>query len=799
MNTVPNSFARLLREHRREAGLSQEALAEHAGVSKDAISALERGTRRAPYRDTVEHLARALGLDDAQRTAFQEAAARGRSRDGKAITTDDIGLPVSLTPLVGRDRAVQHVIELLEQNRIVTVTGAGGVGKTRVSIDAAMGFIARTGTRAWLVNFETVRQPPLALSKMGSALRLTITGDGNPIDELIGAMRDTQGLLILDNCAHVVEVVAPTVAAIAKNCPRVRVLATSQHRLAVDGETTYRLPSLTPAAAADLFEQRVLSIDPDFPLTEINKAIVTDICEQVDGIPLAIELAAARAPMLGLSELRARLRGQLSILTGGKRDAPPRQRTMSDTLAFSYSLLDEKERVLFRRLAVFPMHWTLDAAESVAMGDRLERAAVLATLSSLVDKSLVTVIPRTEAVHFRFLNPTRVYALEQAALTNELPELSMRLAHWVAEYAERFVAPTAVTLTPEAVARQLPEMDNARAALEWSISSDGDPVVGARIVGPMRGCWRALGQLAECRYWCEALLARLDETATDPVIVAKLYRALILIASNGGEPEFAAIEHAIPYFERAEDWDGAALLTSRLALRYAQRGNFQKADETFARALAIHDGHQLPPAGDWATALMHGSIVRRLENNLDEAQRHVDASLAIARTLGLRMHEKWTLMAAAEVAFARGNPAEALRIGIEATRIDNRYNLLVAIQGHTNLAGYRLALDDFDGAHADAIEAIVNRQAGAPFILWAMLHLATVYAVEGNLQSAALLKGYVDARRAREGLLLGQTEANSYRLLEASLKTLGAEDLRRLEHDGSLLSDADASELALPV
>ncbi len=791
---VSLTFASLLREYRRNAGLSQEALAEHAGISKDAISALERGARRAPYRDTVEHLARALRLDEGQVLELQRSARRARTRSARLSSEGRAAFPKPLTRLLGREEAVNTVMDLLDRHRIITITGAGGIGKTRVAMESAARSCRAHEASAWFIDLASVERTSTVVSKIASALDLSIASKSDPLEDLATGLRDGHGVLLLDSCEHVVDDAARIVAAIAHRTAHIRILATSRQRLAIDGEAVYRLGALAPEDALELFSQRVAAVVPGFSLDARDEAVAADIVAQVDNIPLAIELAAARLPSLGLSELHARLRGTFALLSGGKRDAPLRQRTMSDTIAWSYALLDDAERALFRRLGIFPASWSIDGAEFVAAGEPVAPGAVLETLLSLVEKSLAAGIPYGESMRFRFLEPTRGFALHQLEVADEHAALSRRLASWVADFAEGSAPHAWSRQTSETTQRQIEELDSARAALAWSITPAGDAVVGARIIGAMRGCWITLGLFAEACEWCESILAKLGAEA-DPAIVSRVYR--VYVASMVGGAEIDAIECGLPWFERAADWSGMMALTSRLALRYAQRGRFDEAEEAFARVRSIQERHQLGSTADWGTSLMNHAAFYRMRGELDDAQRAIDASLAIARTLPNRLYEMWARLSEAEILFARGDVSGAVDVAKKALSLAEHAG--AEALAHQNLAGYLVAQGDLNGARREALQALEFRaKLRAHAARWAILHLAAVLALEGNVHAAARLRGYVKARHKGDGLLAGQTEASSDRLLASALRTLDVAEVKRLEGEGALLSDAEASLLASP-
>lgn len=779
------SFGDLLKKHRVAAGVTQEGLAEKARVSANAISSLERGARRAPHRDTVALLARALGLDGPDRDAFESAAESVRVR----VPVERAGspLPVQLTLLVGREKDLARILDLVSEHRLVTITGAGGIGKTRLAIAVAQRLADERDAPAWFVDLAAVRTEIDVVSKIAAAVGVTIGSSADLIDDLIGSLKRRSGSMVLDNCEHVIEAAAVVAAAIGRAAVDLSILATSRERLAISGERVYRLEALSSAAALELFQLRAASAGSGFTLTSESREIAADICGQIDGIPLAIELAAARVAFLGLGELRARLRGRLAVLSGSRRDLPARQQTMRDTVAWSYALLDPAERALFRRISIFAGGWSLDALELVAVAAPLDEVTLLASLSSLVEKSLVQVELRGESARYRLLEPVRVFAREQLEAAAELGPFSQRHAAWVASIAES--GRTDVALFAR-------EIDNARAALEWALGPNGDALLAARIAAGPGGAWARSGLLADGRRWCLAVLDRLGGDA-DPNIVAPVYRSLLV--SIDSKDEIEMIGRALPYSERAGDWSSVAVLSSRLALRLGERARFDEAERAFQRVWQIYEQLGSPQTPQWSTVMMHRGSIYRREGRLDEADAAIAESLRLARALRKPLHEMWALLVAGEIAFARRAVDDAMALAGNALEICWRErHALGEIFSRANLAAYHLELRDLGEARMHAIAALaLGRDVPASATLSAILHRAAIDALDGDAERAAVLRGYFDAARDRGALALDSTEANSHAILNGSLeKLLEPEAIALAGRRGAMLSAAEAAELA---
>ena len=399
------SFGQLLRRYRTAAGFSQEHLADLARISLESVGALERGTRRAPYRETVSALAQALALDEEQRAAFERAAEHGRARPGRIAGVEAAApkrtLPRRFTSFIEREDDVEAITALLERSRLVTITGSGGVGKTRIAVELAERLPAGRWDAIQFADLSELTDGNLVVTAIAPDLERSVAGSAPTLDALISVLEATRTLIVLDTCEHHIADVAQIVSKVLSACEHVSFLATSRERLGVYGEAVYRLPSLplpdvVPAtldsarryAGVELFLQRLAAIDNSFVIADDSIASIVDICRQLDGIPLAIELAAARVPSLGLRGLAGMLR-QGRDPTQGERDLPARQQTMFATIAWSYNLLSDQERLFFQRLAPFAGGFTLAAAESVCASDGVEASSIAILLASLVEKSLV--------------------------------------------------------------------------------------------------------------------------------------------------------------------------------------------------------------------------------------------------------------------------------------------------------------------------------------------------------------------------------------------------------------------------
>ncbi|MDQ4127315.1 MAG: helix-turn-helix domain-containing protein, partial [Actinomycetota bacterium] len=509
-----NPFGGRLRRLRERAGLTQEELASRAGLSARAISDLERGERKRPYPHTVRALADALVLPEDERASLLASVPkRGGAAAAPSTTTTVPALTMPPTSLVGRERDVAAVRSLLDGagKRLVTLTGPGGVGKTRLALEAANEVAERFPDGVAFVALAPVSAPDLLAPSVARALGLR-EASVKPVRELVhGYLGEKHLLLVLDNFEHLIEA-APEVAALLAAGPSTKVLVTSRAPLRLRGEQEYpvaplavpdptRVPDaedVTASPAAELFVERAQEANPSFLLTRKNAAAVAAICWRLDGLPLALELVAARARFLVPTELLPRL--DQALEAGGARDLPERQRTMRSTLDWSHDLLSEPERALFRRLSVFAGGFALEAAEEVANGED-----VLVLLGQLAEQSLIKAEPREDETRYRMLEPIRQYALEKLRESEEEERARERHARHHEALALRAERGLRGAGQVEWMGRLGREHDNLRTAMCWLLDrGDAGRVVG--IGWNVWWFWFVRGFLAEGKQWMERAL-----------------------------------------------------------------------------------------------------------------------------------------------------------------------------------------------------------------------------------------------------------------------------------------------------
>jgi predicted ATPase/DNA-binding CsgD family transcriptional regulator/DNA-binding XRE family transcriptional regulator len=620
-------FGGLLRLLRAEAGLTQEELAEAARLSPRSVSDLERGINRTARKETAWLLADALGLTGPARAEF-EAAARGRAVPGGGAH----GFPAVLTSFVGRAGAMGDVARLLDECRLVTVTGPGGSGKTRLAAEVAIKVAGQFADGAWLIELAPVTDP----AQVGSAVAVALgvrEQQGEPAAGAVArVLARRQLLVVLDNCEHVIGAAAELCAGLLVACDDVKILATSREPLAVAGEARYRLAPLAvpdpgdladaaQAEAVALFADRARHADAGFVLDGQTVPAVARLVARLDGMPLAIELAAARVEALGVTQLLDRLDDRFALLTAGDRLAAGRQRSLAATVAWSYQLLDESERRVFRMVSVFPGPFTLEGAEAVA-GPGAGPAVL-----RLVDCSLLTP-PRPGAdgrSRYGMLETLRAYGAGLLAEAGEQEQAAAGLAGYAVGVAEQAAAGLHVSAAEAAAARWLDAEDAAtRQVLGWAM--DRDPAMALRLVAALGWWWmlrgRAVGQHS---LLCEA--ASRGAVGSDGWCAALYW--LGYTALHGAD-----LAGALGHFTDLRD-------------AVAARGP--------SRALA--DG-----LTGRATILLN---LGRAAEASGEAQQ----SLAVAREVGYPVGEALALLALSRIARAAGDPCDAVRLARQAGQI----------------------------------------------------------------------------------------------------------------------------------
>jgi predicted ATPase/transcriptional regulator with XRE-family HTH domain len=632
------SFGELLRQRRLAAGLTQEALAERAGISAKAISDLERDPGRTPRLDTIGLLADALGLGPGERAGLL-AAARPQPPDGAERAPGMSGairapIPRPLTPLIGRAGLVATVVRLLQRGdtQLLILTGPGGVGKTRLAIEVAGRVAGDYPDGVVFTDLAPLRDPGLVLDGMARQLGVD-DRDATPLDSrLRTALRDRRMLVVLDNFEHVLAA-RDAVTGLLEACPGLVVLVTSRTALRVRAGREYPVAPLALPGPGDedggpavqLFLDRAEAAGVELAPDQATIGTVAEICRRLDGIPLAIELAAARLPVLPPGHLLARLTRRLPVLVDGPHDLPARQKTMRDAIAWSYELLDEPERMLFRRLCVFTGGGTLDAVEAVCATGGLDG------LTALVASNLVRMPAAPGEPRLSMLETIREFGGERLEDRGEAGPARQRHAGWYLALAERAAPALAGPDAASWLARLDEEHDNLRSALGWA-QQQGDGPVALRLAGALGRFWVQRGHLSEGRRWCAAALAlpagaEADTPSVRVNCLTAAGRLAIGQAAYGeaegslGEAEALARAHGDPA-------GLAAVLTTRGLLARAQ-DRYAASAQAYAEALEV--ARSAGNSGEEATALLGLAYAAMFTGDAARAGALTEESLVAAR------------------------------------------------------------------------------------------------------------------------------------------------------------------------
>jgi predicted ATPase/transcriptional regulator with XRE-family HTH domain len=720
-----SDFGALLRRHRLAAGLSQDALAERARMSADAISSLERGHRRTPRRDTLALLAGALALDSEQRQEFEVAAVRPGAPRGPATASVTVGpwaesaassLPIALTSFVGRDEELTEIAMLMRDHRMVTIVGAGGIGKTQTALHVASGLSG--DSVVCFVALASIADPSLLGSAVAAALGVQNVPGRPLVETLIAYLKYKALVLLLDNCEHVISEAAIFAAAILGGCPRIRILATSREPLRAGGEYAYRLPSLSfpspdgagiAISAADasaygvivLFADRARAVNHSFALTDENAPVIAEICRRLDGIPLAIELAAARVNLLTVNAIAERLDDRFRLLTGGERIAVPRHQTMRATIDWSYDLLSPPEQQLFQRLSIFAGGCTLAAAAAVCGDEGPRQLDVLNLLSSLVDKSLVVADFNGGEARYRLLESFREYARER--LTTRDRDVVAHL-HALAYLDLAKTADEIFLYQPneDLQARALQELDNWRAALGWALTDRADVLLGQRLVGALCALWLQLAPL-EGRRWLHIARALADEHTPTSVLARLDYtEATVAHALGPTEVQLASSRSAIARYRVVGDSLGIVLAQYREAAALQNLGRNPEAKRVLSEAL--------PLARSSGNRWLVASILRWLalvSDDSDVKRAYTLEALELFGSTGNRFDAGFTMLQLSAVEYERGNGELALSYASTAVATFRAIAKVRGVVAALNEMALRLIeLNRFAEAAASAREAL---------------------------------------------------------------------------------------------
>ncbi|NTU82291.1 MAG: AAA family ATPase [Chloroflexales bacterium] len=681
MSDTP-AFEQWLKRRRKALGLTQDTLARQVGCATITIQKLEAGALR-PSVQIAARLAEHLALAPEDGRAFL-AAAQTANTPLHTPGSHRLKLPVPPTPLLGRGPFSAAVAATLQRAdvRLVTLIGPPGVGKTRVALQIADDLQATLRDGAVFVALAPISDPELVLGGIVQALGLPELAHQSFLEQLTAALHSSEQLLVLDNFEHVLGA-ATALSALLKAAPALKVLVTSRARLQLSGEHQVRVPPLAlpdphdlppldvlaQVPAVTLFVQRAQAVAPDFALHAANAAAVAAVCQRLDGLPLALELAAARSVLFTPQALLAHLQSPLAVLTGGARDLPAHQQTLRSTIAWSYDLLQPHEQRLFARLGVFGGSFTSDAVTAICTGADDGALAVLDGLALLVDQSLIQhELSASGEVRLRMLETVREYALEQLTQAQEVDRLRERHAHYYVQFAEQAEAQIHGAQQVFWSDQLEQEHEHIRAGMRWSLHTSA-PEVGLRLVSALWWFWITRGHSLEGQHWCHALLPHVATVA--PEVQGKALLGIAALVSFHGQLEESAplLERSADLSRRTSNRRDLSMAWTLLGVCAAYRGAHEQAAAWHRQSVAL-----MRELGDvWGTAEALGSQGISAFNlaQLDQASACLTEALGLFRTIG----DVWSITYASTflglTLLRQGDDERAIHLFTERSFLDN--------------------------------------------------------------------------------------------------------------------------------
>jgi len=757
------------------------ALVDRAGhlVTKDEL--LDRVWPKMVVEEAALHvqvsaLRKVLGSD-----AITTVSGRGYQfmlpvttghREASRVSTPKHNLPYQLTSFVGREQEIAQLVELVTANRLVTLTGAGGAGKTRLAIEVASRLIDAFPHGAWLVELAALSDPQLVPQAVAQSLALPEQPARSVIETLSDYLASKKVLLVLDNVEHLLKACVHLVAEIVRRSPDIALLVTSRERLGVTGELTYRVPSLTVPGTNEtltpetvsrhegvrLFVDRAKLFRPDFDVTEDNASAIASICARLDGMPLAIELAAPRLRSMAVEELNQRLDRRFALLTEGSRTALPRHRTLRSTIDWSYDLLTDVEQALLRRASVFAGGWMLAAAEHACTGDGIEKADAIGLLTSLADKNLIFTEEHEGSTRYRMLETIRQYALDRLRETGE--ELTWRNRHFACflALAEESFQPLRAREQRRWLDRIGREIDNLRAALGWA--TEQKLPAAFRMVPENYRSWVRRVHVAEAREWLARLLDAIpkDQARWDR---GRVLRALAQLALRQG------------------DLDGAE--------------RFNRESDALLREFNDARGPVYLQIGQALLEMSRGRYA--------DAEPLLEKCADLAHTLGERFLLAVTLVNLAIVVHARGEGKRATSLFEESLRLARDLGD-VFLESH--ILSYKGRAEHSDGdlvsAEASFVESLaIARELADPFAtMWALERFAELATARHADERAAKILGAAACLREESGLGIPPHEEREHlRVVAATRAALGDGAFEQAWREGGAMDLEGAVRYAL--
>ena len=675
-------------------------------------------------------------------------------------------LPQPLTKIIGRDAELAELQACLARNRLVTLIGPGGVGKTRLAVELGRQVLRHFTEGVWLIDLAPVADPALVVSATATGLGIVLGSAEASVETIAAAIAQQRRLLIFDNCEYVIGATGALVEALLERAPALSVIAASQENLHISAEQIYRLrplalppPGTTDIAefgAVALFVERAGSADRNFALDARNAGSVAEICRHLDGIPLALEMAASRVPLLGVDQLCASLDERLRLLKAGQHLGEIRHRTLRDTVEWSHGLLDPSDKRVFRRLAVFAGTFSLDAAIAVSGAEDADRWDVVDILGRLTDKSLLTLEPG-EQPRYRLLETLRLYAREKLKASGELETVTERHARYFTELFEQAYEAWETAPDTELLKIYRPEIDNIRAALDWALADRERAQIAVALAGVAALLMTRLGLLAEGKRYTDQAMSLID-SGTPPAAAARLLRQTALLRFYSPQA-LPLLEQAAALYRRIADKPSLGATLANIGGLYTNLGRNEEAKATLSEA------YDLLISSDRKRALYNVlnilGTLSLVTNDYTEARRLYTNALELAQELEDVPREGNMLLCLAEVEFNLNDVERAIELGRDAairfrSTPGQRPYLAISL---LNLASYLIVQGDPLAAHPFAAEALSAAREEGGYVVRVLLQLwAFLGALGGRPVEAARLLGFVDAGFASGGEIRQGTE-----------------------------------------
>jgi predicted ATPase len=748
--------------------------------------------------------------------------ARSSENTVTAAFAANTNLPARRAGLIGRATDIANIMSLMRESRLVTVTGAGGVGKSRVALAAGDALLEAFAAGVWFVELAPLARGSSVADAVARALGIEASPGTASIELLRAHLSKKSLVLILDNCEHLITEAAAAADALLRGCPQLRVLATSREPLRIAGERSYRLPSLRVPSAADslaldaargaafasieLFRASAQAADHTFVLIDENIAFVAEICRRLDGIPLAIELAAARVNILPVSALATRVESHLRILGGGDRIALPRHQTMHALIDWSYELLEPPEQRLFERLSVFSGGCALPEAVAVYGDDSVDEVAVLDMLSSLVDKSLVGADATGPQPRYGLLQTFAQYGLEKLTARGDLELVARRHAQAYAHLAERLEIEYETAPIPSWFARAQNDVANWQTALHWALEARHDVLLGQRLVAAMRPVWM---NFEGAQRWLRLARELIDER-TPPTLAAALHYVTAFLNLHFGELEqtVADCRWISEVYEKLGDPVRVARLKTLEGLALVQLGRVAEGEPLLAAALPVAREHGQLPLVAYLLALA-GMLCFTRGDTLNGRAKYSE-SLAIYESIGAERNAAVERLNLADAEFGCGNVDQAVQLATSSLIAVRQFGVKSDIAwGLINLATYSIAADSWTVAHEYAHESLklMKETKNNSIYLVALQHVAAIAALAPRdvqrpartLQAVRLI-GYIDGCFTHLGYSRDSNEQREYDRVLAALRAAYADNaLATHLADGATMNPDQAVELGLSI